>query len=517
MKKIVMLSLLFMIIILVMLKLKESSKNYICKDCNIILISLETLRNDNLPCYGYNKNTAPNICGFAKNSILFEKHYTQSPYSLPAHASLFTSLYPNQHNLNFIVKDVLSEEITTLAEVLKNNNYSTFWSAPLYNPHIPIDKGLERGFDFFENETQDDPIVSWEKTLESAKKHEKFFVFLHSFKIHEPHFPSNQDLISKFAEKTVEAIPTNWDQIRPRHMKNLKDNLENLQALLDEETRTHYKEIFDNPKGHEDEILNIILEKENKYEISQELKNKLDGIFRSTWESFIDINNPEHISFLKALYDTQIYEADMAFRNLVDYLSENNLLDNSIIIVYSPLGEMFNEHSTGLSHAKDLYELSINTPLIISAPGFRPQRLKQPVESIDIMPTLLDMLGIKAPKQLEGISLESLMLDPSEQMKNRPIVSELGGGTQAESILLGTWKLILNYDEGRPPQELYNLQEDPYETQNLINTYPEIVLELQQSLQTNKDKRKYFPKLDVEYPDWIDEEIKQRLIKKGYF
>lgn len=500
-----------------MLVVKESSKNYVCKDCNIILISLETLRTDHLPCYGYHKNTAPNICSFAENSILFEKHYTQSPYSLPAHASLFTSLYPNQHNLNFIVKDVLSEEITTLAEVLKNNKYSTYWSAPLNSAHLPIDKGLERGLDFFEEETKDNPIVAWKKTLDLTKNKEKFFVFLHSFKIHEPYFPSNQALISKFADKNVGEIPTNWEQLRPRYMNNLKDNLEKLLSLLDEETRRRYKEILDNPKGHEDEIITIILEKKDKNEVSLELENKINGIFTSTWESFIDINDPEHIAFLKALYDTQIYEVDMAFRQLLDYLSENKLLDKSIIIIYSPLGEAFNEHGMGLSHAKDLYELSINTPLIISAPDLSPKRLMQPVQSIDIMPTLLDFVGIKSPKRVEGISLEALMLNSSKKIESRPIISELGGGTQAESILLGTWKLILNYEEGKPPQELYNLRHDPHETQNLIKTNNEIALELHQDLQTNKEGRKYFSKIEAEYPEWIDEETKQRLIKKGYF
>ena len=107
----------FVIIALVAIRLSIINATPACKDCNVILISLEILRKDHLPCYGYSKNTAPNICGFAENSVLFENHYTQEPYSLPAHASLFTSLYPSQHNLRFLLKDNLPGEIVTLAQV----------------------------------------------------------------------------------------------------------------------------------------------------------------------------------------------------------------------------------------------------------------------------------------------------------------------------------------------------------------------------------------------------------------
>lgn len=283
MKRIRILSLFVILLTLGIFKLTRFPHNYVCSDCNIIIISIETLRADHLPCYGYQKNTAPNICEFANTSVLFEKHYTQSPYTLPAHASLFTSLYPSQHNLNIIAKDKLSDQIITLAQVLKANNYSTFWSAPFNDPHLPKDDGLGKGFVFFNQETRDEPIIGWKNTLNNATKHEKFFAFLHSFKIHEPYFPINQNLISNFAKKTNGEIPTNWSQIWPGYKNNLINNLPELISLLDEDARNQSSNLLDSPQSIEDETLQkVFLEGQARKESSPELKSKLNSIFRST-------------------------------------------------------------------------------------------------------------------------------------------------------------------------------------------------------------------------------------------
>lgn len=178
---------------------------------------------------------------------------------------------------------------------------------------------------------------------------------------------------------------------------------------------------------------------------------------------------------------------------------------------------MFNEHETGLSHSKDLYEMSINTPLLIYAPNIKANRITQTVASIDIMPTILDLLGTNIPKQAEGLSLERLMLGSNNINYDRPIVSELGGGTRAETLLMDEWKLMLNYERGRPPQELYNLQNDPDENKNLVNESSEIAEKLQDALNTHKERRKKYPQKDYDFPEWIDKETRQRLIKEGYF
>ena len=84
----------------------------------IILISLDTLRADHLSCYGYHRNTSPNIDAFAKEGILFENALVQSSWTLPSHMSIMTSLYPFSHGVEHGDQQ-LSEDHLTLAELLR--------------------------------------------------------------------------------------------------------------------------------------------------------------------------------------------------------------------------------------------------------------------------------------------------------------------------------------------------------------------------------------------------------------
>ena len=71
----------------------------ICDHCNVILISLDTLGANHLPCYGYERNTSPNLCNFAKENVFFTNAFSNASWTLPSHFSIFTSLYPNHHNM----------------------------------------------------------------------------------------------------------------------------------------------------------------------------------------------------------------------------------------------------------------------------------------------------------------------------------------------------------------------------------------------------------------------------------
>lgn len=507
----------FIIIALIAIKLSTKKATAACQDCNVILISLEVLRSDHLPCYGYNKNTAPNVCAFAEKSVLFENHYTQEPYSLPAHASLFTSLYPSQHNLRFILKDKLPEEIVTLAQVLKAQDYTTFWSGPLDDPWVPIDKGLERGFMYFEEEVRNDPIVAWEKTLHQAKNYPKFFTFLHTFKIHEPYIPSNPNLINLFTDDVVHGIPKTDEEMEFRFRQRLLDNFEELVKLIDQDTQEQYKEFFSEPQDNQDEILQLISNLESEKSLSPKLRSKLQSIGLSTWQENL-IDDPRAIEFTKALYDTQIYETDIAIKRLLDILQREQLLKNTIIIIYSPLGDSFNEHGTGFSHNNNLYEYSINTPLIVYIPKFPARRIESLVQTIDIMPTLLELLNLPTPAQVQGKSFVPELIGNSNNSYESFAISELGGGSRAETIINSSkMKYMKNYEKGRPAKEVYNLIDDPDEFNNLIGKYPKLEEDFENLLDKHRSNLKKYYHPDSVFPDWIDQKTRERLKKEGYF
>ena len=128
-------------------------QNPLCKDCNIVWISLDTLSAKHLPCYGYPRNTAPNLCKFAQENIRFANAYSNSFWTLPSSVSEFTGLYPETHKV-ITYNDVLNGNTPFLPQILQKNGYTTLFGVPLENPAIPVKNALNRGIDKYLNEFQ---------------------------------------------------------------------------------------------------------------------------------------------------------------------------------------------------------------------------------------------------------------------------------------------------------------------------------------------------------------------------
>ena len=149
---------------------------------SVILISLDTVRADHLSLYGYGRETTPELEALADECLVFEQAYTTAPWTQPAHMSLFTGLYPMQHEVQG--RDTaLADAIPTLAERLREAGYRT---AGFYSPGwIDERYGFGRGFDLFrphEGGAQADRhLREW---MEEQTGDEPFFLFLHVFDAH---------------------------------------------------------------------------------------------------------------------------------------------------------------------------------------------------------------------------------------------------------------------------------------------------------------------------------------------
>lgn len=166
------------------------------KDWNLILISIDTLRYDYLSIVNPENVSTPNLDDFAKKSIFFEYAFTTCPLTSPAHASLFTGLYPKDHGIRENLSGKLKTDIKTLAEVLKENGFKTY--AFVSSSTLSRDYGFSKGFDVFDDNFS--PCSKFKKcflseragidTISSLKQkvslNSKIFLFLHIF---EPHFP----------------------------------------------------------------------------------------------------------------------------------------------------------------------------------------------------------------------------------------------------------------------------------------------------------------------------------------
>lgn len=177
---------------------------------NIVLITIDTLRADHLSCYGYHRKTSPAIDKIAEQGIIFKNITAPSSWTPPSMASLFTSVYPVNHGVvhgtiyarwTQYEREVFSDDLTTLAEILRDQGYATFGVAS--NLNLSEKFGFARGFDYFKclswvpAHFVNDILYAWENEI---KKTDKYFLWIHYFDPHVPYL-ARKPWIERYASK----------------------------------------------------------------------------------------------------------------------------------------------------------------------------------------------------------------------------------------------------------------------------------------------------------------------------
>lgn len=368
---------------------------------NIVLISLDTLGAKHLSCYGYERETSPVLDEFAEDSILFLDAYAASAKTAESHMSMFTSLYPSVHGVytradkNRVIR--LGDTVTTLAETLKADGYRTvgFHGGGFVSGQF----GFDRGFDLYRRAEQHE-AQTW---LRNKAGQGKFFLFYHTYHVHDPYTPSPP-----------------------------------------------FDTVFDT--GYRGEIVHD--------------RNRLTGIAGSSeWQAYseafwarVDKSDPADVEHLVALYDGAIRELDAKLARLFATIERH--APHTVVIVLSDHGEEFGEHGNFLHN--QLYDEILRVPLIIRHPGLGGMKVAERVSLIDLAPTILDMAGLPALDQFQGRSL----LDGIEVTRQRqaPIYSELPSFVLKSLIERDTkvmsseegWEL---YDLAADPEERNDLHE----------------------------------------------------------
>lgn len=167
----------------------------------VVLISIDTLRSDHLPAYGYDGVATPNIDALRADSILYERAYSQIPLTLPSHASILTGMLPGDHGVRDNVGFHLDSKIPTVQELLRKNGYATGAAVSAFV--LRHETGIGHGFDFFEDDVQplDGQTVigrvqregheTWVASRKWLDAHldQPFFFFLHLYDPHTPYTP----------------------------------------------------------------------------------------------------------------------------------------------------------------------------------------------------------------------------------------------------------------------------------------------------------------------------------------
>ena len=176
-----------------------------CRDCNVVVISVDTLRADRVGALGSARRTTPEIDALARRGALFENAISQSSWTRPAHMSIFTGLHPREHGFIALADTRrLDDSIPTLASVLHDNGYRT--AAFVGGVNLSAAYGFDRGFDVYRNNGK-----YFRDNLEDTRywlDHEatgKFFLFLHGY---DPHTPYLNDPVDREALGLPSTPPT---------------------------------------------------------------------------------------------------------------------------------------------------------------------------------------------------------------------------------------------------------------------------------------------------------------------
>ncbi|MFW5967224.1 MAG: sulfatase-like hydrolase/transferase [Persicimonas sp.] len=181
-------------------------------------------------------------------------------------------------------------------------------------------------------------------------------------------------------------------------------------------------------------------------------------------------------------YDSEIAFTDDYVGRIIDKLESEELYEDTILVITSDHGEAFDEHGEYF-HGQNLYNEVIKVPLIIRVPGWHSRSLEGPVSLIDVPPTLLELVDVSIPSEFEGESLVEAMMGQSE-VPGRPVFAELLPYTnwkeRHQAIIDGDYKFIEIVTSGL--EELYDLEEDPGEQNDLSDEEPERAESLKERL-----------------------------------
>jgi arylsulfatase A-like enzyme len=221
----------------------------------------------------------------------------------------------------------------------------------------------------------------------------------------------------------------------------------------------------------------------------------------------------DDIAYTKALYDSEISFTDKYIGDFLDKLKELGLYENTLIVFTADHGEEFLERGDyWIGHTKKLYQEQIHVPLIMKLAGGNKQEImEEPVGLIDLMPTIIDCANLSIPNEY-ACGGEVLDLGDGRQQRRGIIISETGRWATLQSLMWKGWKLI--YDPTTGSRELYNLTNDPAESNNVAMENEEVLREMKTILQ-DWSKVLGKPRTEGRQPEFTEEQ-KERLRSLGY-
>lgn len=485
-----------------------------CLDCNIVMVNLDTMRAPELPCYGYDRDTMPNLCAYAKENILFSRFYTKSSITLDSHMSLFTGLYPSTHHVVRGFTDSLSADIPLLAQQLANRGYRTIWGGVTDDILLPLDKGLGRGFTEVYDIEGSDP-AHYTPLLPKLLDGTPTFIFLHSYVPHAPYLPgSGPRLFGEAPPYTNISISVDEYRAhnRPFYEFVIADYTRRLQSATTPQSRAKNQQIAVALRAA---LVANNLEKAR--EVVDSLPSYESYDLRMSWYwGKVNNQDPDVVAYMKGLYDEKLFHADSDISELLAFLRRPEVKRKTITIFFSDNGEAFMEHGN-LDHGWSIYNEETHAPLIMSVPRALQGVYHELVQMVDIYPTLLSLVGVSQKEPVDGTSFAPVIMGDGAQHVGDTYLIGQHRKDAIVSIRNNRWKMYKNNMPHKKYVELFDLLKDPQEQQNILGERLDVARLLDSVLEFKLSKSPKYASVSGEFPLWIDEEKRKELIDEGYF
>ena len=449
---------------------------------NILVLILDAFSSRHSSLYHYHRHTTPNIERFSNRATVFHRHYAAGNFTSPGTASLLTGVYPWTHRAYQVMGSI--DETALLANLFSSSaeHYRTF--AYTHNPLAFI--LLHR---FQQSIHQLTPIS--ELCLENASLIDRFFrrdypiaFEVENLLFRNSTYPSGSLFLSPLDDLRRlymrHSLDSAYRERYPRGISRvtfeappgfiyflLEDAIDWLQKQLTNFSKPFLGYVHLLPPHHP-----YVTRKEflNRFDDGREPVTKPTHVFSMGYSQ-------EYLNTERRLYDETIAYVDAEFGRLYDALQNAGILDNTYLILTSDHGEMF-ERGIWAHNTPTLYEPIVHVPLLISSPGQTQRRdVYTPTSNVDLLPTVCQIAGLPVPAQCEGqvLSLSGnndqkadrsvYVVEAKENPKNAPLRKA------TIAMIKAQYKLIYTFGYSGYPEtyELYDLERDPEELNNLYN------------------------------------------------
>ena len=408
------------------------------KQPNLLLLGIDSLRPDHMSLYGYPRLTTPHIDKLAAQGCIFENAFSPSIPTTPGYGSMFTGMDCFGTDVVALRHEgPLGGHVKTLAEVLGDDGYTTTCVGFSGNP---ASRGFQKYLDFSgwgswdegrspKAENLNQVAIPELKLLAAGGK--PFFLFLRHMDPHAPYLPP----------RPFERMFYGGDEFDPEN--HSLDPVTKFKPFCD-----FFASWF--PPGCRDK------------------------------------------DYVIAQYDGAVTYMDACIANIFATLASLGIEDETLIVIDSDHGETHYDHECWFDH-HGLYDCTIRIPLVFVYPGKVPAGKCFPdfVHMKDVMPTILDLIGVRAKIDFEGRSLMPLMRGRRRAQEPEFYLTE-ATWMRKHGWRTPEWKLIQALEPDfhfKPEIELYNLVVDPEENHNLARQEPEVVKMLQARMNAHIAKR----------------------------